>query len=262
MKLKLFILCTILGGVMFKLGNRIISPLIEAIPPLLWVFLGIGGIVWGISFYTLICVYGGKVWGIKIKAPAEFAIKQFLSMIGGIVGGFFMLYSVLCAFTALLSGRISETVLSLVCYWGLMIIAQFVSKPINEKMLARKKYALCLGELPIFKAIDAEISNAAAFVVAFEGVALYSETDYCYAVYRYTDYQLGELSIPAEVAMVGTYFVQKYSKEFTFKVDMEVIPGEPGRTVVAVGAGGVAVGRIAGVPDQRIFRSYIFTRRA
>ena len=67
--------------------------------------------------------------------------------------------------------------------------------------------------------------------------------------------------MPEEVALVGTYFVQKYNDKFTYKVDMEVIPGEPGRTVVSVGSGGVSMGRIQGTPDQALFRSYIFTRK-
>ena len=113
----------------------------------------------------------------------------------------------------------------------------------------------------MFKEIDKEIYNAAYFVVGFEGIALFSNANYCNAVYRYEDYQLGELSMVEEVALVGTYFVQKYHEHFTFKVDEEVIPGQPGQTVVAVGMGGVSVARIKGTRDQRLFRSYIFTKR-
>lgn len=69
--------------------------------------------------------------------------------------------------------------------------------------------------------------------------------------------QFGNIRLP----FAGTYFVQRYNSVFDFKVDQEIIPGEPGRTVVAVGAGGVAVGRIKGTRDRRLFRSYIFKRR-
>ncbi len=61
--------------------------------------------------------------------------------------------------------------------------------------------------------------------------------------------------------MVGTYFVQKYHENYTFKVDMAVIPGEPGKTVIAFGTGGIGIARIQGTPDIRIFRSYIFTKK-
>ena len=142
-----------------------------------------------------------------------------------------------------------------------LVVGAFASKPYLEKSTANGNNAAALAQLPIFQAVDANMANAAFFVVGFEGVALFSGTNYCYAVYRYNDYQLGDLSTPQEVALVGTYFCQKYHQDFTFKVDEEVIPGMPGQTVVAVGTGGIAVARVQGVPDQRLFRSYIFSRK-
>ena len=118
-----------------------------------------------------------------------------------------------------------------------------------------------LDQFPIFSHIDSNMEQAVSFVVSYEGVALYSKANYCYAVYLYEDYELGTLSTPEEVALVGAYFLQKYGKDYTFKVDMKVIPGEPGQTVVAVGTGGVGIARTSGTPDKRIFRSYIFTKR-
>ena len=136
-----------------------------------------------------------------------------------------------------------------------------LGKVFSERTLARDRNALVLGNYPLFQELDAELGRAAYFVVSFEGVALFSEADYCYAVYPYEDYQLGTLTTPAQVALVGTYFVQRYSKTYTYKVDVEIIPGEPGRTVVAVGTGGIGVARVQGTPDKRLFRSYIFQRK-
>lgn len=271
MKLKLFALCTIIGGVICATNSWLLDGIIDTvfdgvIPIISLLFVGIvflapAGIIWASSFYAAASVYSNTIWGMKIKTPKKFIIMQVFSFLGAIYGGFFMLYASLGALIALFNGRFVDIAVLLLCYWVPLVLSFFVVKKIMEKALSKETHALHLGELPIFKEIDANIGEATSFVVAFEGVALFSKTNYCYAVYRYEDYQLGDLATPNEVAMVGTYFVQKYYKDFTFKVDSEVIPGEPGQTIVAVGSGGVTVGRTSGVPDQRIFRSYIFTRR-
>lgn len=219
-------------------------------------FCLIGGFCLAIGTYLYSAVFGGTVWGINIpKSPAgkkasSFAIPTI------IIGG----YGVACVFLALLSFSGKALIGIALFAIGLIVPSLFMNK-VAEEQTANSDNALCLGQIDLFQEIDKEIHNATFFVVSFEGVALFTSTNYCYQIYRYEDYRLGDLSVPQEVALVGMYFVQKYHDEFTFKVDMEVIPGEPGQTVVAVGTGGIGVARTSGTRDQRIFRSYIFTKR-
>lgn len=173
-----------------------------------------------------------------------------------ILGG----YGLGCVFLCIVSFS-GKALIGILLFVAGYLVSALTLKSSGEKKTASSDNALCLGQIDLFQELDKEIHDAAYFVVAFEGVALFSSTNYCYQIYRYEDYRLGELTTPQEVALVGMYFVQKYHDEFTFKVDMEVIPGEPGQTVVAVGTGGIGVARTSGTRDQRIFRSYIFTKR-
>lgn len=255
MKQKLVSLLLIAGGVLgaftsteFSMGSSI-------------VVCAIGGfmVTFGLMLFT--SVYGGKVWGIRVPAPAYASLMVIVGMLGIVLGGYAAVHLVMLLISCLSGTEFSDFLICLALYIGLLVVGAFASKPILEKIESNQTNGAVLAQLPIFQAVDANMANAAFFVVGFEGVALYSGTNYCYAVYRYTDYQLGELSTPNEVALVGMYFCQKYHQDFTFKVDEEVIPGTPGQTVMAVGTGGVAVARIQGVPDQRLFRSYIFKRK-
>ncbi len=255
MKSKLAALLIVIGGVIAGFTCRHAD--FTLIP-----FIIIGGLALGLSFLFFNSVYGGKVWGIKIKASSRGALVSFLSVIGLVLGGFGIVCTIIAMIHSLASGEFIGILVNIICLLVPLAVGPFIGKKITENFIvAKSDNALCLGNIELFKEIDTNISNASHFVVGFEGVALFSSTNYCFAVYRYEDYQLGELSTPEEVALVGTYFVQKYHEQFTFKVDVEVIPGEPGQTVVAVGTGGIAVGRTSGTPDQRIFRSYIFTKR-
>ena len=253
MKAKLYFLFIIAGGILASQTYSLI-PLSAVVISL------IGGFLLGFSYMLFSSIYGGKVWGIKIKSKSG-AIKTICGIIGGIIGGYCLLITGLVIFTSLFAFDLVELGINLVAFVATLIVGPMIAKIVLEKTLAKEDYALVLSKLPLFKEIDENIGNAAYFVVGFEGVALFSEADYCYAVYRYENYQLGELVTPDQVALVGSYFVQKYSDRYTFKVDVEVIPGEPGKTVLVVGAGGVNVGRIKGTPDQRLFRSYIFTKK-
>ncbi len=255
MKAKLTLLLIILGGVIgsFTIGDFNIHYAVVAI---------VGGLALGMSYLLFTSVYSGKVWGIKINATSKAVVVSLLSAIGLIIGGYSLVITFLTAFTSLLSGKIVVTAISVLGFAIPLAVGPIIAKSIGENLITAKgKNAMVLSDLEIFKEIDANIGDAVNFVVGFEGVALFSQTNYCYAVYLYENYALGELSSPEEVAMVGTYFVQKYHDKYTFKVDVEVIPGEPGQTVVAVGTGGIGVARIQGTPDRRIFRSYIFTRK-
>lgn len=213
----------------------------------------------GLMMFT--SVYGGKVWGIRVPAPASATLMTLLGLFGLVAGGYGGVHVAMLLISCLSGTRFSMFLICLAIYIGLLVVGALTSKPILEKITANQNNGAVLAQLPIFQEIDANMAKAAFFVVGFEGVALFSGTNYCYAVYRYDNFELGELSTPQEVALVGTYFCQKYHQNYTFKVDTEVIPGTPGQTVVAVGTGGIGVARIKGVPDQRLFRSYIFTRK-
>ncbi|MBQ8869351.1 MAG: hypothetical protein IJ027_06525 [Oscillospiraceae bacterium] len=254
MKQKTMSLFVILGGVLGAFtSGKIAFPLIIII---------IGGFCLGASTLLFTSVYSGTIWGIKIKPAKNAALVNVLCIVGLILGGYAAICTVIAILASLAAFNLIAIVGYLVGFFVPLAVAPIIAKKITENLIvAASDNALCLGEIELFKEIDKSIGNASHFVVGFEGVALFSSTNYCYAVYRYQDYQLGELTDANEVALVGTYFVQKYHKDFTFKVDVEVIPGEPGQTVVAVGTGGIGVARIQGTPDKSIFRSYIFTKR-
>ena len=246
----LVLLGAVLGAFTFS-ANPIPDPIIS---------IG-GGFALGFSFLVFTAVYSGRVWGIAIKSSSFSKVKTLISAAGLVFGGYSMLFTALSAFVSLFSGRFVNLLLCVIGFLGTVVVGAFVGKIFLEKTLSKENGARILGEFELFKAIDENMEQAEHFVVGFEGVALFSSTNYCYAVYKYNDFQLGELSSPSEVALVGSYFVQKYHEKYTFKVDMEVIPGEPGQTIVAVGSGGVGVARIQGTPDQHIFRSYIFSKK-
>ena len=253
MKSKLGILLLIIGGVLASQTTQLVTvPLVISV---------VGGFLLGFSYLLFTSVYGGKVWGIKVKSSTSGKIMQLLSIIGLVVGGYSVVSTGLVVFVSLFRFDMITLITNIVGFVIPLAIGPFVAKIIAEKALAKTDTAFHFGELEIFKEIDKNIDSASDFVVGFEGVALFNSANYCYAVYLYENYQLGTLTKPEEVALVGTYFVQKYADKFTFKVDVEVIPGEPGQTVVAVGTGGIGVARIQGTPDKRLFRSYIFKRR-
>lgn len=251
MRTKFTFLLVILGGILAGAFH-------PAIPGVIVSVLGAAGFVFGLSFYT--SVYSGTVWGLKIKAPSYAAAFVLIGAIGLVIAGYGFVYTALYAFTSLLSGNLMTVIVIIGAYIITLWISSKLVQGVLENSMAKSNHAMVLEQFDLFKEIEANMGEATNFVVGFEGVALYSSTNYCYAVYPYENYGLGELTQVSEVAMVGSYFVQKYHDKFTFKVDEEVIPGEPGRTVVAVGAGGVSVGRVSGTADKRLFRSYIFTR--
>ena len=257
MKDRLSFLLFIAGGVLGVTVGRSL-PVSE---PVMLAIAAVGGFLLGFSYLLFNSVYAGTVWGVRIKSSGASKLKQFIGALGMALGGFSFLVSGLELLSSLSAGRVVHAAVLVGLFLVSAILGPFIGKVVSEKTLARDSSAAVLGELPLFRELDGEIGKAAYFVVGFEGAALFSAADYCYAVYRYENYELGELSTPAQVALVGTYFVQRYNKEFTYRVDAEIIPGEPGKTVVAVGTGGVAVARVKGTRDKRLFRSYIFKRK-
>ncbi len=252
MKSKFTSLLLLTGAVLAAFTDIPIPTLVVAI---------VGGFLLGLSIMFYTAIYGGKIWGIRIKSDASGKIKQLIGTIGLVIGGYSILTTGLSAFIVLLEGEVISVLIYVIWFAISLVIGSFIGKVVLEKGLAKGNRTNVFNGIPLFQEIDESMGQAQFFVVSFEGVALYSSTNYCYAVYLYENYELGALSTPAEVALIGTYFVEKYHKDFTAKVDTEVIPGTPGQTVVSVGTGGIGVARIQGTPDKRIFRSYIFTRK-
>ncbi len=248
-----------------------ILPDIQDMSPFTILLLALSILCWfinGFLFYNFANTYNGCVWGIKIISTTKNKLTMLVSCFGLLpclfLGVNVFIDKLGIVISSIFGGKLIIGIIMLVlCALdiGAVYLGAYLSMNKTKKIIATQSNALHIGELDVFKAIDENINQATYFVVSFEGVALFTNTNYCYAVYPYTDYRLGDLSSPEEVAMIGMYFVQKYHKEFDFKIDMEVIPGEPGQTAVAVGTGGIAIARTAGTKDQRIFRSYIFTRK-
>ncbi len=224
-------------------------------------FAVLGGFCLGFGIMLFTSVYSGTVWGIRIKATLSARVKVWLGFFGVIFGGISLVVTMLKVVVSLFGGDFATLLIHLIPFGLLAAISPYIAKIYLEKTCASGNEGLVLGQLPLFQEIDAAMVTASHFVVGFEGVALYNTANYCYAVYRYTNYQLGELTTPAEVALVGSYFVQKYHEKFTFNLQFEVIPGEPGHTVVAVGTGGIGIARVQGTKDQKLFSSYVFTRK-
>ncbi|MBE6636287.1 MAG: hypothetical protein E7618_00610 [Ruminococcaceae bacterium] len=240
-----------LGGFRYNCLNNIPSLLICAI----------GGFLIGFSYLLFTSAYSGIIWGITIKSSILSKMKTLIGAAGLFIGGFALTYTFLLLFTSLFGGRIGVLLINLIAYLVTLAIGPLVGKIVLEKTLARENSAAVIGELPLFQQLHEDLSNAQSFVVGFEGIALFSSTDYCYAVYRYEDYELGDLQTPQDVAMVGTYFVQKYSDIFTFKVDVTVIPGSPGLSAIKITPDSISIAKIRAIADKRLFKSYIFTRK-
>ena len=223
-----------------------------------------GTLAWFVFLYTFAyigtTVSSGVIWGTKIKTAPALSRKKMIYTLLFLVTSVWSVTQVIMAIRLIFSGKIVLALILIVLNVVFGIIGVKLAGKLSVKDVARQTNALFFGEVDLFKEIDANMDEATRFLVTFEGVALFNKTNYCFAVYRYEDYQLGELVLPEEVAMVGMYFLQKYRDQFKLKLDVEVIPGEPGKTAVAFGTGGIAVAHTKGTTSQRNFRSYIFTR--
>ncbi|MBQ8056776.1 MAG: hypothetical protein IJ275_00395 [Ruminococcus sp.] len=225
-----------------------------------------------VSVYMLVygalttkCICDGKVWGIHIpptQKQAAFKKKGKTFMIIGLIG---VVISGMPLFGAWFSLLFEIPVLALLYFPVLIAVAVcaiFVCKKHAEKPeLMEGANNSVLGELPFIQSAENHIENANSFIVSFEGIAFISNTNYCYAIERYENYQLGELNTADEVALVAGYFEQKYNHLFSSKADFERIPGQPGQRITSIGSGGINVAYTSGTKMQSNFRSYIFTRK-
>lgn len=224
------------------------------------------------GIYKSKLVFGGNIWGINIpmssKQKAYRNKFKAMSIIGIILFVVMLFPSFPSAISILFStrGSFGAHLLFLLFYcvlWfaAFFLAAKFASKDVSHNpILTEETNALVLENLPFVQSVEEKLPQATSFVVSFEGIALVNQHNYCFDVIRYGDYQLGELSTPQEVALIGMYFVQKYHRMFQFSVDFERIPGQPGQMVSFIGPGGIYVGHTSGTAPQAIFKSYIFYR--
>lgn len=221
--------------------------------------------------YNIQLVTDGVVWGILVppsKTQKSFKVRNRIGFAIGIIAFILLIVPTFQGLFGLLARRgVIFAVLFAIIYVIILYldfsIAMKIAEKSNMKALNSDKETntYVLSELPFVKSVESQLNDAEYFVVSFEGIALANKMNYCYAVERYNDYQMGSLTSPKEVALIGMYFVQKYHNIFQFKVDMETIPGTPGQMVVAFGTGGIGVAHVKGTRDKKIFRSYIFTRK-
>jgi len=210
--------------------------------------------------------FTGVIWGIRVPCSPKqkaFIIRNRISFIIGTVACVVLILPTFKVLFELLFESFLFVLIYIVVYFASVLISSYIAakKAFHSPLLENETNTEVLSSLPFVQSVEAQMDQAAAFVVSFEGIALINNMNYCYALERYEDYQMGALTSPNEVAMIGMYFVQKYHHLFNFTVDMERIPGTPGQSVTIVGSSGVHFAYSKGTPDQAIFRSYIFTRK-
>lgn len=216
--------------------------------------------------YNKLLHFSGVIWGIQVPCSPKqkaFMNRNRILFIVSLVAFIALFVPSIGALFSLLFKKFLLVLIYIAAWVGCAFLGSFLAsrRAMHSPLLEEETNAAVLGNLPFVKSVESQMDQATSFIVSFEGIALINHMNYCYALERYENYQMGSLTTPDEVAMIGLYFVQKYHDKFDFKVDIEVIPGEPGQTVTFVGTAGINQAYISGTPDQRIFRSYIFTRK-
>lgn len=216
--------------------------------------------------YKTTAVFGGSIWGIRVPVSKRQKIWKAVNVIL-LLAGFIVFVSFLGmaigSLIQLLFSGLGGLIYVLAFVIGFFVVA-IVSVKLALRELSRGKItandtnALVLGNLPIIQNVEAQLSQASAFVVTADGIGLINAQNYCFAAELYNDYQLGTLTSAKEVALVGMYFVQKYHDQFNYKVDFERTY-YPGETITFIGSGGVYVGHTKSRIESQ-FKSYIFYR--
>lgn len=209
---------------------------------------------------------GGKVWGIEIpptSAQSKFSKACKISMIIGIVGTVCMIIPFLATAVEVLF----KAPVLLVLFFPLWIGALFAGalrakkKGSSPELGEKGNNALVLGTLEYIKVAESHIPEAKYFFVDGEGIAFVNAQDYCFAVERYEDYRLGRLDDSKKVALVGSYFEQKYKGMFDIKSQFERIPPTPGKVVTFIGSSGINFGYTEGTRYQANFEGFLFTKK-
>ena len=214
--------------------------------------------------YNLRLVTNGTLWGITVPASKGLKKMKTRSIVGLVIAVILFNLSDLAAikyFIGLLMEAFPLAVLYAGLWLSMFVLAILAARKSSGKRVARETNAFVLGQLPFIQSIEARLDNAETFVVGFDGIALYDTVKACYSVQHYTDYRMGALSKPREVALLALYFSQKHHDEFSWKVKMETIPGTPVQSVVINEFNGTKSGYINGTNDTRAFKCYVFTRK-
>ncbi len=209
---------------------------------------------------------GGEVWGIKIEptnAQAKFAKSCKTMMIIGIIGTVTMIIPFFASALKILF----DAPIVLLLFFPLWIGAFFAGalcakkKGSSPELGENGNNALVLGDLEFIKAAEAHIPEAKCFFMDGEGIAFINAQNYCFAIERYGDYKLGDLTDGKQVALVGSYFEQKYKGAFDITSQFERIPPTPGKVVTFIGTGGVSFGYVEGTKYQANFEGFLFTKK-
>lgn len=209
---------------------------------------------------------GGEIWGIKIEptpAQAKFRKRCTIMMIIGIIGT----ASMIIPFFASAITILFNAPILLLMFFPLWIGAFFVGalcakkKGSSPELGEEGNNALVLGDFDYIKAAEQHIPEAKCFFIDGEGIAFVNAQNYCFAVERYEDYRLGSLTDGKQVALVGSYFEQKYKGMFDIKSQFERIPPTPGKVVTFVGSGGISFGYVQGTKYQANFEGFLFTKK-
>ncbi len=209
---------------------------------------------------------GGKIWGIEIEpTPAQKRFSKNCSTmkIIGIIGTISMMIPFFASFFKILFNAPILIILFFplwvgACFAGALSAKKKGSSPeLGEK----GNNALVLGDLEFIKVAESHIPEAKCFFIDGEGIAFVNAHDYCFAVERYEDYRLGSLSDGKQVALVGSYFEQRYKGMFDIKSQFERIPPTPGKLVTFVGSRGISFGYVEGTKYQANFEGFLFTKK-
>ena len=182
--------------------------------------------------YGLYCnsyIHGGTIWNIVItptKKQRRFhRIGKMLTAIG-LVGAISLAIHLLGSVIVLYFFN-SAICIIVLCVYALVLLLSakltFVfawKKGLKLLYDSDEKNAMALEGVLGFSLIDSNIINDLKyFVVSLDGIYFFNETNCCYFTLNYGTYGLYNLQTTQEIALVGLYFVQKYGKQFSFKID-------------------------------------------
>lgn len=209
---------------------------------------------------------GGEVWGVKIEptpAQKKFSKNCTTMMIIGIIGTAAMIIPFFVSAVRILFNAPIILLLFFPMWIGAFFVGALCAKKkgSSPELGENGNNALILGDFEFIKVAESHIPEAKCFFIDGEGIAFVNAQDYCFAVERYEDYRLGNLTDGKQVALVGSYFEQKYKGMFDIKSQFERIPPTPGKVVTFVGSGGISFGYVQGRKYEANFEGFLFTKK-
>ncbi len=183
------------------------------------------------SFVWLVLLHFG-IFGFYMGVQIELSVEQekytrfgSIVKICGLLGAVILLLPVLRTFP-ILKGLFGGSLILSIAVYGIII---FLSLNLPHAFVSKKgmrilynpenRNALKLETLPIFEYINSNLEDAEYFVVSYDGIYLYNSAKYCYMAVKYNHFGLGNLENINEIGLLGLYFVQKYGRKYTFKIE-------------------------------------------